>query len=82
MKASLIVKFTTPLVNINSVTGKSYLILHDNGNGKMLKVNVKVKVTLEQAKKAHRKSSTLSSTLAIEEDVWLKPHSGRFTTGK
>jgi hypothetical protein len=35
--------------------------------GKKLQVNVKVKSTLEQVMKAHRKCSTLSLTLAIDE---------------
>jgi hypothetical protein len=81
-KASLIGKFATTFVNIKSINGKRYLILHDKGKGKMLKVNVRVKFTLEKAMKAHRKSSTLSFTLTIDEGVWLTPHSIRFTTGK
>ena len=81
-KASLIGKFTTSFVNIKSVNGKRYLILHDKGKCKKLKVNVKVKSTLEQAMKTHRKSSTLSFTCTIDEGVWLTPHSGRFTPGK
>jgi len=59
-----------------------YLKLHDKSKGAKLQVNVKVKSSTEQAMKTHRKSSTLSLTLAIDEGVWLIQHSGRFTTGK
>lgn len=48
-------------------------MLHDKGKGEKLKV--KVKSSTEQAMKTHRKSSTLSLTLAIDEGAWLRQHS-------
>jgi len=72
-ESSLIGKFTTPLVKNKSVTGKRYLMLHDKGKGEKFKV--KVKSSTKQAMKTHRKSSTLSLTLATDEGAWLRQHS-------
>jgi hypothetical protein len=49
-------------------------------------IKIKVIFTLEQAMKVQRGSkrysSTLSLTLALDEDGWSTPHPGRFTPGK
>ena len=49
----------------------------------MVQVKVKVKFTLEQAKKPRGGcSSTLSLTSALDGDWWSTPLPGRFTPGK
>jgi hypothetical protein len=45
-------------------------------------LRLKVKVSLEQAMKAQRYSSTLSFTLALDGGGWSTPRPVRFTPGK
>ena len=61
---------------------KKFFTNHYFGTLEIVKVEVKVKFTLERATKAQRVSRGISLTSALDGYGWSRPRPGRFTPGK